>query len=115
MLLLALSALALAGAQDDSELDRLVLCQAYHEQWQWDLRNAGQKVFHDGEWFVPFHRRLLAAAEAAGVDRDTLARRNNSLVDTMRKGLTPDQLADWERCQAEYGWKPDASGETYEF
>lgn len=113
LLLLALG-LAAAPIADERTLDRMVLCQAYHEQWQWDLHHAGEKVYKDGDWFVGFHRRLLAAAEAAGINYEQVAIRNNRLVDGMRAGLTPEQLADWKKCQAEFGWQHDASGETYD-
>lgn len=110
MLLLALTMVA-----GSPELDRMVTCQALHEQWQWDLRNAQQPVYHDSEWFIPFHQKLLAAAEAEHVDRDDLARRNNTLVDSYHRKLTPEQTEDWGKCQAEFGWHKNADGSTFDF
>lgn len=106
--------IAALAADASPAVERMILCKAYHEQWQWDEHNAKHPVYHDGEWFVPFNNKLRDAAKAEGIAYDALATRNNALVNTMRAGLTAEQNADWKKCQTEFGWKPDADGATYE-
>ncbi len=112
--MLYLLAMALAPQQADLTLDRMIRCQSLHEIWQWDEHDAGRKVPKDDEWFIPFHRKLLAAAEAAGIGYEEVARRSNALSASFRPHLNAEQQADWKQCQAETGWKPNANGETYD-
>jgi hypothetical protein len=110
-LLAAQTAPAPAPAEELS-FERLLLCQSYHEIWQWDEANAGRKVPEDFEWYKVFRDRLRAAGAAKGIDRYKIAELGNAQARMLRPKLTPEQNEDWARCVAETGWKPDPSGKT---
>lgn len=110
--MLGLLLIAAMPIAEDLSFERMLLCQAYHEQWQWDEHNAGRKVPEDKEWFMPFRDRLRAAGAEKGYDRYKIAELGNRLTDTLRPKLTPEQNADWQKCVAETGWHPDSSGAT---
>lgn len=107
-----LSLIALLAAVQDPSFERMLLCQAYHETWQWDEHKAGRKVPRDDAWAMAFRDRLRAAGAAKGIDRYKIAEMGNALVRPMQPGLTPEQNADWKKCQAELGWAPDPGGAT---
>ena len=111
-MMIALAMLALIGAPEDLSFERLLQCQSYHEIWQWDEHNAGRKVPRDDQWYGPFRDKLRAAGEAKGYDRYKVAEMGNALVATLRPKLTPEQNADWAKCQQETGWAPDPGGAT---
>jgi hypothetical protein len=104
--------LALIAGGTDPDFDRLLLCKAYHEQWQWDEHRAGRKVPDDTQWFLAFRQRLEAAGKLKGIDRYRIAELSNAAVKPLQAGLTPEQNADWKKCQAETGWAADPSGKT---
>ena len=110
-----LSLLLLAALpQETPSFERMLLCQSYHEIWQWDEHNAGRPVPEDGAWYRAFRDRLYAAAKAKGIDRYRVAEMGNAQVNTLRPKLTPEQNADWKKCQAETGWAADPGGKTIE-
>lgn len=112
MFAVAMLAMLAAGPAEELNFERMLQCHAYRDVWQWDEHNAGRKVPEDYEWFGAFRDRLRAAGAVKGLDHYKVSDMSNRLVDSLRPKLTPEQNADWAKCQAETGWKPDPSGKT---
>ena len=84
MILLALLAVAPMPAQETLGFERMLLCDAYREIWQWDEHNAGRKVPEDNDWYGPFRDRLRAAGAAQGLDRYKISALYNAKVQSLR-------------------------------
>jgi hypothetical protein len=90
----------------------MIQCDAYHWQWQLDENKAGRKVYEDTIWFLAFRDRMRAAGAAQGLDRHKISDRMMATLKQLGNGLTPEQNADWAKCQKEIGWAPDPGGKT---
>jgi hypothetical protein len=99
-------------AAEEPGFDRMVQCSAYHWQWQLDENKAGKKVYEDTIWFLAFRDKMRAAGAAQGLSRYQVSDRMLAILRDLGAGLTPEQNADWAKCQKESGWAPDPGGKT---